>query len=343
MSDRLRVALLGFGLGGRAFHAPLISTQRDLELTAIVTRDAERRAQAAEDHPDATLLDTADDVWARADELDLVVVTTANRVHAEQALAAIAHGLPVVVDKPVARTAAEAREVARAAAAAGVGFFPFHNRRWDGDALTLRALLDEGRLGEPWRLESRFERWRPAPREGWRELADPADGGGQLLDLGPHLVDQALWLLGPAQLAHAEVRTRRAGAQVDDDCFLVLEHESGAVSHLWMGAANARPGPRLRVTGSEAGYVKDGLDVQEAQLRAGTWPGAPGYGVEPPERHGTLGAEGGTLERVRTLPGDYPAFYAGVAAAVRGEGPPPVAPEDAVRVLELLDQARERG
>ena len=341
MPDRLplRVALLGFGLGGRAFHAPLVATTPGLELAAVVTRDPERRAQAAQDHPDATLLDAAEDVWARADELDLVVVTTPNRSHVPLATAALEHGLPVVVDKPLAATAAEARGLADAARERGLALSPFHNRRWDGDALTLRALVDEGRLGDVWRLESRFERWRPTPKEGWRESADPADGGGQLLDLGPHLVDQALWLLGPAPLAHAEVRVRRAGVEADDDAFVALAHASGAISQLWMGATAARSGPRFRVLGSEAGYVKDGLDVQEAQLKAGTWPGAAGYGAEPEAAWGTLGADD-DVAPVATRTGDYGAFYAQMAAAVRGEGPVPVEPADAVRVLELLDEAR---
>ena len=167
----------------------------------------------------------------------------------------------------------------------------FHNRRWDGDFLTLRRLRDEGELGELLRLESRFERWRPEVDRGkWREGGTPEDAGGVLFDLGPHVIDQALELLGPARSVYAEVRTLRPGAEVDDDFFLALEHESGARSHLWGTMVAAQAGPRFRVLGTSAAYVKWGLDVQEAALRAGADPRDPGFGEEPQEAWGTLGS-----------------------------------------------------
>jgi predicted dehydrogenase len=255
------------------------------------------------------------------------------------ASAALDAGLDVVVDKPLAPTAAEARALVHAAKAAGRMLTVFHNRRWDGDFLTARKLIERGRLGRVLRFESRFERWRPEIKQGWRELGDPAEGGGVLNDLGSHLVDQALQLFGPVREVYGELDARRAGAQVDDDAFVALEHESGVRSHLWMSAVAADLGPRLRVLGDRAAYVKRGLDPQEDALRAGGDPRAPGWGEEPEPAWGVLGA-GDEFEPVRTEPGAYVRFYEGVARALCEGAPPPVDPEDAVAVLELLDAAR---
>jgi predicted dehydrogenase len=338
---RKRVGLIGYGLAGAAFHAPLIEAVPRLELAAIVTRDDERRAAARHSHPQAELVATAGDLWAR--ELDLVVVAAPNRAHVPLARAAIDAGVAVVVDKPLAPNAAAARELVDAARAAGVLLTVFQNRRWDGDFLTARGLIDAGELGRVLRFESRFERWRPEIKEGWRELPDPDEAGGVLFDLGSHLVDQALQLFGPVRALHAEVDCRRADARVDDDSFLALEHESGVRSHLWMSAVAADLGPRLRVLGDRAAYVKHGLDPQEAALRAGGRPGGTGWGEEPEESWGRVGA-GEEWRPVRTEPGAYMRFYEGVADAIADGAPPPVDPEDAVRVLELLDEAlRRRG
>lgn len=341
-SDRppLRAALLGFGLGGQAFHAPFLDAVDGLALTSIVTADPARRALAAERYPTAALRSTADEVWAAAGEHDLAVVTTANRAHVPLALAALEAGLHVVVDKPLAPTAAEARALVDAAGRAGRLLTVFQNRRWDSDVLTLRRLLDEGALGDVWRFESRFERWRPeVDVSRWRESADPADAGGLLYDLGSHLVDQAVALFGPARHVYAEVRTRRAGAAVDDDTFLALTHDGGVVSHHWVSATAAHLGPRLRVLGSRGAFVVDALDGQEAQLRAGVRPTDPGYGVVPPEAWGRL-VVGDDERAVPAEPGRYQAFYEGVVAAVRDGAPPPVDPRDAVAVLEVLEAAR---
>jgi predicted dehydrogenase len=275
---------------------------------------------------------------ALATRPDLLVVATPNRFHAQAAREAIDAGVAVVVDKPLAPTAEEARRVVDASRKRGVPLTVFHNRRLDGDFLTVRRLQEDGELGDILRFESRFERWRPEPKPGWRESSDPAEGGGVLLDLGPHLVDQALQLLGAVKGVHREVRTRRAGAQTDDDAFLALEHESGAISHLWMSATAAAPGPRFRVLGTEAAYVKDGLDGQEAALRDGADPAAPDWGREPPDRYGRLQA-GDEQRPVETEPGAYPRFYALLRDALVAGGPMPVDPADAVTGLELLERA----
>jgi predicted dehydrogenase len=195
-------------------------------------------------------------------------------------------------------------------------------------------------LGTVLRYESRFDRWRPESRAGaWREELPAAEGGGVLLDLGPHLVDQALSLHGPASDVYAEVVARRGGA--DDDVFVALHHVSGVVSHLWANALAAAPGPRLRVLGSSAAYVVQGLDGQEDALRSGRTPDQPGFGAEPRERWGRLLRGDGDGDEVATEPGSWLTFYSTLARCLRGEAPPPVAAHDAVAGLEVLDAARE--
>jgi scyllo-inositol 2-dehydrogenase (NADP+) len=337
MTEPLRVALLGYGLAGSVFHAPFIAAVDGLELAVVTTRDPERRRQAEETYPGVLVLDGPQEVFARANELDLVVVATPNTLHVPHALSAFEAGLPVVVDKPLAPTADEARKLVGEARERKLMLTVFQNRRWDGDFLTLRRLIAENGLGRVHRFESRIDRWRPDLTGAWRERADEA--GGLLLDLGTHLVDQALQLFGPAELRHAEVDTRRADAEVEDDVFLALEHASGERSHLWMSLVAAQPGPRFRVFGDRAAFVKHGTDPQEEALRAGHTPDETGFGEEPPERWGLLGAEGATTP-VPTAPGDYSAFYAGVAESLREGSRPPVDPSDAVLALELLEAAR---
>jgi scyllo-inositol 2-dehydrogenase (NADP+) len=336
----IRVALLGYGLAGAVFHAPLIAAVEGLQLAAIVTRDDERRARAQRDHPDAALLGSTGEVWERAGDLDLVVVAATNRAHVPLARSSIEAGLAVVVDKPLAASADEGRLLVREARERGVLLTVFQNRRWDGDFLTVRGLLEEDALGEVARFESRFERWRSKLSGGWRESGDPRDAGGLLNDLGSHLVDQALVLFGPAAQVYAELDTRRAGAQTDDDTFVALQHESGVRSHLWMSALAAQPGPRFRVLGERAAYVKYGLDVQEELLHAGHRPADPGWGREPEDRWGSLGADK-QLRRIPTVPGTYERFYEGVALTLREGTPPPVDPDSVVAALEVLDAARQ--
>ncbi|MDJ1133264.1 Gfo/Idh/MocA family oxidoreductase [Streptomyces iconiensis] len=339
----LRVGLLGYGLAGSVFHAPLLASTPGLALDTVVTSDPERQERArTAGGPDGLVrvVASADELFAEPGRLDLVVIATPNRTHVPLARRALEAGLPAVVDKPLAATAAEARELAELADARGLLLAPFQNRRWDNDFLTLRSLLAEDALGEVHRFESRFERWRPKPKGGWRESGDPEEIGGLLYDLGSHLVDQALTLFGPAASVYAESDVRRAGAEADDDTFIAITHENGVRSHLWMSATAAQLGPRFRVLGSRSAYVKYGLDPQEAALREGARPaeGVP-WGVEPESAWGTLGA----LDETRTVPtldGDYPAFYDAVAAALREGTPPPVTAHEAAAALQVLETAR---
>ncbi|MVO84712.1 oxidoreductase [Streptomyces sp. p1417] len=345
----LRVGLIGYGLAGSVFHAPLIAATEGLALDTVVTSNPERQDRArAEFGAGLRCVADADELWARADELDLVVVASPNKTHVALATAALKAGLPVVVDKPLAGTAAEARELAALADERGLLLSVFQNRRWDNDFRTLRKLIADGELGDVWRFESRFERWRPHPKGGWRESGDPEEIGGLLYDLGSHVVDQALVLFGPAVRVYAETDVRRPGAQADDDTFVAITHAGGVRSHLYVSATTAQLGPRFRVLGSSAGYVKYGLDPQETALRDGKRPtaseGKDPWGVEPESMWGRVGAGespltgGGRPEP--TLPGDYPAYYAAVAAALRGDGENPVTAHEAASALDVLEAAR---
>jgi scyllo-inositol 2-dehydrogenase (NADP+) len=335
----LRVAIIGYGLAGRVFHAPLIAATSGLSVASVVTSSPERRAQVARDHPAARTLSSAEALWER-DDHELVVIATPNETHLPLATAAIDHVLPVVVDKPLAVTAARAEQLVLHAQRAGVLLTVFQNRRWDSDHLTVRRLLDGGHLGDVLRYESRFERWRPSPKPGsWRETLSPVQGGGLLLDLGSHLVDQALTLFGPVSEVYAEVDARR-GLAADDDVFIALRHTAGTISHLRASAVAAAPGPRLRVLGSEAAFVITTLDSQEDRLRAGDRPDTVAdWGVEPEAHRGRL-VTGDASVPVPGERGDWARFYALLATALRDGGPPPVDPGDAVAALRVLEDAR---
>ena len=335
------VALIGYGLGGRAFHAPVIASTPGLTLSAIVTGDPERANDARKNYPAARIISRADELFRNPAGVDVVVISTPNRTHVPLALAALESGLHVVVDKPIAIASADAHKLLEDARQRRLMLTVYHNRRFDGDFLTLQRLLREDALGRVHRFESRFERWRPDPKPTWRESSSPDEGGGILLDLGPHLIDQALVLFGPVTDVYAEIANRR-GVPADDDVFIALHHESGVESHLWMSALAADAGPRFRLLGNRAAYTKFGMDVQEEALRNGMRPGSVGWGIEPREQWGTLGA-GDHSEPVATESGDYRRFYELVSAAIDGHGPPPVDPQDAVTVLEIIEEARRKA
>jgi predicted dehydrogenase len=342
LDDPIRVALVGYGVAGAVFHGPCIAATPGMVVASIVTSDPDRQARAKRDHPDARIIDGVDALWDRATEHDLVVVAAPNRAHVPIGLRAIEARLAVVVDKPLAVTAADGRRLVSTAAERGVLLTVFHNRRWDGDFLTLQRLLSEGALGPVSRFESRFERWRPAPKPGaWRERGAPEEGGGVLFDLGSHLVDQAVVLFGRPTQVYAELDRRRPGVEVDDDSFLALTHARGIRSHLWMSAAAAALGPRFRVLGLSGAYEKYGMDVQEEALAAGGRPGGPDWGREPPERWGRLLTGESGSRPVATEPGAYQWFYGALAEALRTGGPPPVDPAEAVTVLDVLEAAVE--
>ncbi|APZ43076.1 Gfo/Idh/MocA family oxidoreductase [Acidihalobacter ferrooxydans] len=336
--DALNVALIGYGLAGAVFHGPLIDSTPGLRLTHIVTSARERIRAAHAAHPQTTVVADVQTLWQNAYQLDLAVIATPNSTHATLARAAMDAGLHVVVDKPLATCSDEARALIAYADACGRRLTVFQNRRWDNDFLTLRSLIEQGELGDVYRYESRFERWRPQPKSGWRRSGAQTAAGGILFDLGSHLIDQALQLFGPAQRVYAELDPRYSESEVDDDSFVALTHASGVRSHLWMSSLAAQPGPRLRVLGSRSAYVKYGLDPQEAALRRGERPGVRDWGIEDEGNHGWLGSER-ERRRIPSLPGAYLQFYARLASALRYDAALPVDPRDALRVLEIIEAA----
>jgi predicted dehydrogenase len=338
MTDsELNVGIIGYGLGGRVFHAPLVAATAGLRPAVIVTANPQRSGQARADYPGAAVVDDIDELYKH--DVDLVVVTTSNSSHVSLALRSIEESVPVVVDKPFAPTAAEAQQVVDAAAAAGVGLTVFQNRRWDSDFLTVRRVLDSGRLGEVVRYESRYDSWRPVVPPGWRELADPAEAGGLLYDLGAHIIDQALQLFGPVAEVYAELDRRRPGSEVDDDVFVALRHVNGVRTHLWASVLGGALNPRFRLMGTAATFTKYGQDVQAPQvLYSGMRPGDEGWGVEPAADAGTIAA-GDQRETVTTEVGRHQDFYAQVRDALRGAADWPVDPHDAVAALRVIEAA----
>ncbi len=342
----IRAAIIGYGLAGSVFHAPLIATTPGMQVTAIVTSNPERQYSARERYPDARIYAHADQLWQEAAQYDLAVIATSNKAHAVLGIAAMRAGLPVVIDKPMAATPSDAERLITVSKETGKLLTVFQNRRWDNDFLTVQKLLAANLLGPILRYESRFERYRAQPRQGaWRESADPADAGGQLYDLGSHLIDQALFLFGQPEYVYAEVEQRRANVRVDDDAFVALQFSGGIKAHLWMSQVARIAGARVRISGLRGSYEKWGLDPQEDMLKAGKRPGEPGWGLEPREQWGRLStdiSEGGVHidGPIETMPGAYEQYYAQVHHALTQGGKPPVAPEQAMQVIHIIEAAQ---
>jgi len=330
----LRVALVGYGSAGRGIHAPLLR-EAGLAPSVVATASPERVAQVRSDLPGSQVVPDLDAVLAAAP--DLVVLASPSGVHAGQALACIAARVAVVVDKPLATDAAQARQVVTAAQAAGVPLTAFHNRRWDGENLALGAVLAAGTLGTVHRFERRWERWRPVPKARWREQQRAEQGGGLLLDLGPHVVDTALQLFGPVVAVHAETAARTTAAE--DDAFLSLLHAGGVRSHLTLGSVVAAPGPRTRVLGSRAAYVSTDLPGEPPVFEGfADLPGHCGWIVAGADRWPVPRPAGSAVDLYRAVG----AALALPDAAAR-QAAMPVDPWDAVAVAEVLDAARLSG
>ena len=329
----IRVGLIGYGLAGKVFHAPLIGAVDGIELATVMTS---RTGELARDWPAAR---PVADAAAIIDDpaIDLVVVASPNDTHAPLARAALAAGKHVVVDKPLAGTAAEAQALADLARARGRMLSVFLNRRWDGDFLTVRKLVAAQMLGELRLVELRWDRFRLEQRAGWKDA--PGRGGGVLADLGPHLLDQALLLFGRPDALVADLATQRPGGVTDDYAEVTLHYGAmRVIVSATMAVAASRP--RFALHGTGGSFVKYGVDPQEAQLRDGIAPGERGYGEAAASDHGVLTEPSGAARPIATERGDYRRFYHGVAAAIHEGAPPPVDPAEAVAGLELIDLAR---
>ena len=333
----LRVGIAGYGLAGRYFHAPLLKGC-GYEVAAVLTSNQTRAAHALEDFPKTVVVSTMQELVKQ--QLDLVVVASANIVHAEQAIAALEAGIPTVVDKPMGRDFNETKRIIDIATDRGVPVTTFFNRRWDSDALTIKKVVASGVLGDIHRLDSRFERFRPEVNaQSWRENMSAQDGGGQLLDLQPHLISTAIDWFGKAELITATVKSIRGAA--DDDAVLVLRHDNGVSSYLSASAVVGAPGPRIRILGSKGALVINELDPQEALLRAGSFP-AGGIWSEPTTSVAHI-HRGDAVEEIIGEPGNYALFYSAVASAITSGTAWPISNDDALLVAQIIDQARKIG
>jgi predicted dehydrogenase len=339
---RVRVAVIGYGMGGSLFHAPFIAAEPRLDLTAIVTANDERRRAALSRYPGTDVLGRTEDLLNRLGDIDLVVVSTPNATHAGLAEAVLSQGKPVVVDKPVTPSAEATRRLATLAQERGTWVVPFQNRRWDGDFRTVEDLLRHHELEVLQAFESRYERWQPElpadPGRAWKNDRQPEAGTGILFDLGSHLIDQAVVLFGRPQGVYGDVAVRRPSSAVDDDVFVALHYPGGPRVHLWMSAVAADRGPRFRLLGQAAAYVKWGMDTQESMLADGRTPGQPNWGVEPEAAWGHI-VTGTERRQVPTLAGSYQQFYAGMAALLLDGAPPPVDIADAIVTAEIIEAA----
>jgi scyllo-inositol 2-dehydrogenase (NADP+) len=335
----IRVGLVGFGMAGRVFHAPLLSSVEGLELAAVMERTSNK---ASERYPGIKLYRTLDAMLTDT-SLGLIVVASPNGTHFALAKEILSAGKNVVVDKPMTVTSAEAAELIGVAKEHGTLLAPFFNRRWDSDFLTVQKLIHEDSFGRLVAVESRFDRWRPAPltERLWKESPDL--GGGVLLDLGPHLGDQALTLFGKPEAVSAEVVREKDGPGVDD-AFEIRLRYSGFVVTLGANSLSLPAAPRFHLRGTKGNYWKSGVDIQEAALNKVTRIDDRAWGQEPSAAWGVLhvGIDGGSVSRpVPSLTGDYRLYYAGIRDALLGKAPAPVTGADGWRVTRLLEYAVE--
>jgi predicted dehydrogenase len=328
----MRIGLVGYGFGGRTFHAPLLASLPQATFAGVVTNAPERRQQLAADYPGVPAFASLAQMLQEG--IDLVVISTPLAGRAALIRQAIDEGVAVVSDKPFAVDAEEASGLIEYARQRGVALTVYQNRRWDSDFLTVRQLIDSGRLGTVSRFESRVERYLPA------SLAN-ASGGGMLRDLGTHLVDQALTLFGPARQVYAELFYGAEAPDLDYGFFVALTHANGVVSHLSSSKLQSAGPQRMRVTGSAGTYTVDGFDGQEAALIAGRTPLGEGerWGVEEHRHWGCL-EQGSERAKVRSEHGDWLQFYRQVQAALTQGAALPVSAEQALLTVRTLDAAR---
>ena len=329
----MRLGVVGYGTGGRHFHTPFIAAAEGVELAGVVTRSPVRRAEVEQDWPGVPVFESLGTLLDSG--VDAVTITTPPETRRALVLEAIDAGVHVIADKPFAPSAEVGRELAEAAESADVLLSVFHNRRWDADIRTLAAVIESGRLGELWRVHSRFDLDDPATLE-----AGP--GGGLLRDIGSHVVDQMIWLLGDVRSVNAHLDWIELPEGRTDASFLIdLEHTSGVRSTVESSKINHLEARELRAYGSEGSYRALGTDVQAQAIFAGRRPvdDLETWGYEEPGRWGVLATAAGE-EPIPSEQGRYHDLYTAFAAAIRGEGPQPVPARDAVRTLAVLDAAR---
>lgn len=329
-TSSIRVGLVGYGFAGKTFHAPLLRAEPRLRVTRVASRDC---AKVHADLPDVGVDDRPLDL-VQHDDVDLVVIATPNDSHAPLARAALLAGKNVVVDKPFTLDLKEARELASVAAGQGQLLSVFQNRRWDSDFLSVRQAMASGLVGDVLHFESHLDRYRPEVQKRWREGDGP--GGGLWVDLGPHLVDQALCLFGLPHRVRGDLVRQRAGALANDWAHVVLDYGARRVIlHATMLAAGGSS--RFIVHGEAGSIVKRKADGQEAQILSGIRPGDPGWGEDPDPL--LVYDASGRAREIPAVAGDQRRYYAQVAEALTGAGPNPVPPHQALAVMAVIEAA----
>jgi scyllo-inositol 2-dehydrogenase (NADP+) len=340
--DKIRVALIGYGLAGSTLHAPMIAATSGLEIAAIVTSNPARAGRAAHDFPGAKVLVSTDELWETPGTYGLVVVATPPRTHALLARKALEQGLAVVIDKPAAITSTELEDLIVAARHSGALLSIFQNRRWDGDFLAVKNVIESNALGQIICLESRWESYQPLIRSTWHDQTTSAEGGGLLYSVGSHLIDQVLLLFGNAKQVYAELQTQRPGGYADDDTFVALGFEGGVYAHLSMSLLGRSANPRFRMLGMKGVYVSNLGAAKEAPARITPYVASNSLVGEPARRRDSGNIEMDSLQ-MRTKEGDSLTdvpFYSLMRDALSGSGTVPVDPRDAVRTLKVIELAR---
>ena len=333
----LNVGIVGFGLSGQVFHAPFIDVSPHFNLHTIVTSGT----LASEKYPTVKITTSFDELLA-SPEIDLVIICSPNTLHYQHASAALLAGKHVIVEKPFTVNSDEAQSLIDISHKSGKLVFPFHNRRWDSDLLTLKQLLAQGLLGKVVEYESRFDRFTPdISRAAWRYQQKA--GGGTLFDLGIHLIDQAVSLFGIPDGVFCMLFNQREGSVTDDSFDLKLIYPDLNVT-LKASVFVKEPGPRFQVHGTKGSFVKYGLDSQEAQLRMGKKPGSKGFGIEPASQRGILNTVLSGKEfrgLVKTLPGNYMDFFNNVYGVIVNGSDMVIKPEDALLNIRIIEAARK--
>ena len=333
----LRAGVIGYGFGGRIFHAPLLEAA-GFEVAAIQTTNPERVLAVRKDFPQAKIVATTEELLELG--LDLIVVSSQNSAHKSQAIAALRAHIPTGVDKPFAINYADTKEILDVANEEKTPVTVFFNRRFDSDTLTIKKAMSDGSIGKVFRLEGRFERWAPvtAP-DAWREALKKEEGGGKLLDLQPHLLSAVTELFGPAELKFSAVRSIRAFS--DDDSVLMVQHESGVDSYLSACEAMGAPGPRIRVTGDKGSLIIHELDPQEGFIKQGVRPVNGKWEVDT--RSKAYLHRGAEVTEYESVPGNYVDFYLQVKACVEGKSEMPVSQSDILMIAKIIDEAYEKS
>lgn len=332
----IKAAIIGYGMAAKVFHAPFLDTNPGFNLCKVVER---HRDESKKDYPDVEIVRSTDELLAD-DSISLVVITTPNKFHFPLAKQALLSGKNVVIDKPFTVTTEEADELIKIAHDNELILSVYQNRRWDGDFLTVKKIINDGYLGDPVEFESHIDRFRNYLKpKAWRESDEP--GSGLFYDLSPHLIDQSLQLFGTPDELFADIRTQREGGKTDDQFELILYYKKLKVT-LKAGMLAREPGPRFRLYGTQGSFVKYGEDPQEADSKGGMSPLDPNWGKDDENHLGTLNADQNGLHfqgKIETLRGCYQKYYENIYEAIANKKEPAVKPEEARDVMKIIELA----